>query len=106
MTLDGGGPLESIGRLIQHKNPTTELSDTLTTTIIQSLDHVFLSAVWLVRYLIPDFSVYNLSEYVAKGFDVGWSTGLLPAIAVTIAFLIPCIFIGYFSLRFRELESK
>lgn len=105
-TLDGGGPLESIVRLVQHKNPTAELTDNLATDIIQAIDHVFLSAVWLVRYLIPDFSVYNLSEYVAKGFDVGWSTGLLPAIAVTIAFLIPCIFIGYFSLRFRELESK
>ena len=106
--LAGGGPLESIVRILQHKNPTTELPDTIATNVIQSLDHVFLSAVWLVRFLVPDFSVYNLTEYVANGFDIGWTTnpGLLQAIFVTLAFLIPCIFIGYFSLRFRELESK
>jgi len=70
------------------------------------IDGVFLRAVWLIRYVIPDFGVFNLSEYVANGFDVGWSAGLLPAIAVTLAFLLPCVLLGYYSLRFRELESK
>lgn len=106
--LRGGGPLESVVRILQHKNPTVPLADNMATEVIQGIDHVFLSGVWLVRYLIPDFSVYNMSEYVAKGFDVGWWTepGLMPAITITVAFLIPCVLIGYFSLRFRELESK
>lgn len=104
--LEGGGPLESIYRIVSHMNPSTELPAGTLTSVINAVDHVFLSGIWLVRYLIPDFGVFNLSRYVSEGFDVGWSTGLLPAIAVTLAFILPCILIGYYSLRFRELEAK
>lgn len=105
---EGGGPLESIVRIVRHMNPTTELPDTALTSIIQGVDHVFLSGLSLVRFVIPDFGTYNLSEYTSKGYDVSWATspGLLPAIGTTLAFLLPCIVLGYYSLRFRELESK
>ncbi|MBA3313379.1 MAG: hypothetical protein M3552_20065 [Planctomycetota bacterium] len=108
VTLEGGGPLESIVRIVKHMNPTTELAPGVSTTVIQSVDHVFLAGLSLVRYVIPDFGVYNLSEYTSKGYDVFWSTdpGLLRAMAMTLAFLLPCILLGYYSLRFRELESK
>ncbi|MGC1275754.1 MAG: ABC transporter permease subunit [Planctomycetaceae bacterium] len=104
--VEGGGPIESIIRIIGHMNPTAEMPDNALTMVVQSVDSVFLRGVWLVRYVIPDFGVYNLSEYVANGFDIGWSAGLFPAIAVTLAFLLPCVLLGYFSLRFRELETK
>lgn len=104
--VEGGGPIESIIRIIGHLNPTAELPDNALTMVVQAVDSVFLRGVWLVRYIIPDFGVYNLSEYVANGFDIGWSAGLFPAIAVTLAFLLPCVLLGYFSLRFRELETK
>ncbi len=102
----GGGPLESIVRIFQHLNPTTDLPAGPLTSIIQELDKGFLYALFAVRYLIPDFGVYNLSEYVANGFDVSWSAGLLPAIGMTLAFLPPCLLLGYFALKSRELESK
>jgi hypothetical protein len=105
-SLEGGGPIESIIRIVRHMNPTTPLPDNALTTVVEAVDKVFLGGVWAIRYVIPDFGVYNLSEYVANGFDVGWSTGLLPAIAVTFAFFLPCLLLGYYSLRFRELEVK
>jgi len=104
--VEGGGPIESIIRIVRHMNPTTELPQGTLTTIVEAVDKVFLGGVLVVRYLIPDFGTYGLSEYVANGFDIGWSTGLLPAIAVTVAFLIPCLLIGNYGLRFRELEVK
>lgn len=104
--LEGGGPIESIIRIVGHMNPTTELPGNALTTVVQAIDKVFLGGVWVVRYVIPDFGVYNLSKYVSNGFDVGWSTGLLPALAMTLAFLLPCLLLGYYSLRFRELETK
>jgi hypothetical protein len=30
----------------------------------------------------------------------------LPSVLVTIAYLIPCILLGHFSLKLRELEAK
>ena len=104
--VDGGGPLESIVRIVQHMNPTTPLPTGALTSIIQAIDTGFLYALFGVRYVIPDFGVYNLSEYVANGFDVSWSAGLLPAIGMTLAFVPPCLLLGYLALKSRELESK
>ncbi|HEX6985082.1 MAG TPA: hypothetical protein VF170_06875, partial [Planctomycetaceae bacterium] len=106
--VEGGGPIESIIRIVRHMNPSTALPDNALTSVIQAIDQVFLAGVWLVRYLIPDFGAYDLAEYSSKGYDVPWtsSPGLLPAAAMTLAFLIPCVLLGYYSLRFRELESK
>src|SRR5690606_22220987 len=103
-----GGPIESIIRIVRHLNPSTPLPESTLTSVIQSIDSVFLGAIWLIRYVIPDFGVYNLSEYPSKGYDISWTTdpGLLPAIGVTAAFLLPCLLLGYFSLRYRELETK
>jgi hypothetical protein len=47
-----------------------------------------------------------MSPYVANGFDVPWSAALLPSLAMTLAYLLPCLLIGYYSLTLRELESK
>jgi len=106
--LEGGGPLESIVRIVQHMNPSTPLPEGPLTSIVQTIDHGFLAGLSLVRFVIPDFSAYNLSEYTSKGYDVFWATdpGLLPAGLITLAFLLPCIVLGYYSLRFRELEAK
>jgi hypothetical protein len=108
VAFEGGGPLESIVRIVKHMNPTAELSAGPLTSVIRGIDHVFLAGLSLVRFVIPDFGAYNLSEYTSKGYDVFWATdpGLLPAILMTLAFLVPCIVLGYYSLRFRELESK
>jgi hypothetical protein len=43
---------------------------------------------------------------VAKGFDVDFRAAILPSIAVALAYLIPCVLLGYFALKLRELESK
>jgi hypothetical protein len=47
-----------------------------------------------------------MPEYVANGFDVQWLESLLPGIMVMVGFFLPCLFVGYFSLQSRELESK
>jgi hypothetical protein len=106
--LEGGGPIESIIRIIGHMNPSVPMQESPVTSAVQAVDKVFLGGVWVIRYLIPNFGAFNLTEYPEKGYDVGWGTspGLLPAVAVTLGFLLPCVLIGYYSLRFRELESK
>ena len=47
-----------------------------------------------------------MSAYVAKGFDVDFRAAILPAIAVTLAYVVPCVLLGYYALKLRELESK
>jgi len=103
----GGGPLESIYRMVTHMNQTVslELSKPVETSI-KLTDKGVENGLWLVQQTFPNLTYFNMSPYVAKGFDVDFRAAILPAIAVTVAFLIPCVLLGYYALKLRELESK
>ncbi len=103
----GGGVFESIYRMLMHMNPTTELPAGPAFFIMQYVDWILKLFLWSVRYYIPNCEHFaRMPEYVANGFDVQWMESLLPALLVTLGFFLPCLFIGYFSLQSRELESK
>lgn len=102
----GGGTFESMYRLVRHMNEHTPLPDGLLSTTIKQVDQVLVNCLWLVQHIIPDLSTFGMAPYVASGFDVPWSGAMLPAIAITVGYIIPCLLIGYFSLSLRELEAK
>jgi len=102
----GGGPVEASVRLIQHMNPTTEFEPSIGVLIMEGIDSVFLGFLWVVSHIVPDLRSYDLVKYPAYGFDIDWARTLLPAVATTFGFLIPCLVIGHLGLRFRELEAK
>ncbi len=102
----GGGPIESWYRLVTHMNDTLALPDTVGVQIMQGIDKVLLSGLWLTQHLIPDLSSFVMSPYVANGFDVPWGMAMFRSLAMTIGYLIPCVLIGYYSLTLRELEAK
>jgi len=103
---EGGGPFESIVRMVYHMNPQVALNENISNSIMKAIDSGIMGFLRVVTEIIPQFELFNTTQYVAKGFDVGWNTSILPSIMVTIGFFIPCIIIGYFTLRLRELESK
>jgi hypothetical protein len=109
----GGGAFESIYRIFAHLNPQTELPSTLPFKVMQLVDGAGVGFLRSVRYLFPDFKFFDLTPYVAYGFDVPWtnpvppnSGALLPSLIITAGYLLPWIVLGYFSLRLRELEAK
>ena len=102
----GGGFLESVYRLVMHMGPTQELPANPAFSVIQFFDWILNNFLWLCTQVIPRSQYFNMPEYVANGFDVPWNTSILPSLLVTSAFIIPCVMLGYFALRIRELESK
>lgn len=105
----GGGMLESAYRLVTQANQQVELPDNAGTRIIQALDEGVFNIVAIVRNVIPDFRHFNMTQYVANGFDVPFNdagAAVLPSIVTVLGFFIPCVILGYFSLQLRELESK
>jgi hypothetical protein len=103
----GGGPLESIYRMVTHLNQTVELdlSKSVTGTI-KLTDWISQQGIWLVQQTFPNFQYFGMSPYVAKGFDVDFRAAIVPSVAVALAYFIPCVLLGYFALKLRELESK
>ncbi len=102
----GGGFLESIYRILTHMNPTTDLPDNPAFVGMHLFDSVLTSFLWLCKQIIPRLQYFNMSEYVSNGFDVPWNESVVPSLLVTLGYLVPCVLLGYFALRIRELESK
>lgn len=104
--LKGGGTFESIYRLVRHMNESTALPEGFLTNTIKTVDGALVNCLWLVQHIIPDLSTFKMAPYVASGFDIPWNGSMLPAIVITLGYVIPCLLIGYFSLSLRELEAK
>lgn len=104
--LQGGGPLESIYRLVAHLNPTVELPANPAFKVVKAVDTGPTSFLWLCKQIIPQTQSFNMTEFVANGFDVPFFVSILPSFLVMAAFFLPCVMQGYFALRIRELESK
>ena len=102
----GGGALEASYRLATHMNDIGPLPDLWFVPLLKGGDQVLKQVLTVAVQIVPDFGVFRMSEFIANGFDVPWSSCLLPCATVTIAYLLPCILIGYYSLSLRELESK
>ncbi len=102
----GGGALESFYRLITQMNQQSPLPDNIGSRLIKIVDTGIFEILRQLRHIIPNFSYFNTTEYSANGFDVSWDAALLPGVCTALAYLIPCLLIGYFSLQLRELEAK
>ena len=104
--LQGGGPVEAWIRLIRHMNPQVPMEPSVATSIVKFIDGRMLDLLWIVQQIIPDFRYFRLSPFIANGFDVDFRAAIVPGIAVVLGYLLPCLLLGYFSLKLRELESK
>lgn len=103
----GGGFLESIYRIYTHMNDTTELPEGPAFVVMEFFDWCLTGFLGLCKQVIPRLATFNnMSEYVANGFEVPWDSSLLPSLLIVLAYVPPCILLGYFALRIRELESK
>ena len=106
--VQGGGVLSSAYRLYYHMNPTNEIeASQWVLNIIEYGDKAIGFLPRVAQGIIPNFNFFTApAVFVENGFDVDWNAGLQPCIATTVAVLIPCLLIGNFSLKHRELESK
>lgn len=112
-SVQGGGAIESIIRIVDHKNPTVDLDQNARNRAIKAIDKVPLFGLRMAAQIIPNFNRFAMSEYVENGFDVPFTkpvppydSALLPAILSLLAFSFPCLLVAYYSLKLRELESK
>jgi hypothetical protein len=104
--VEGGGPIESIIRIIRQINLTDDLPDTKFYAAVKSIDSFLNEGLYIVENIVPDFRSFQMDTYIANGFDVPWSQAMAPSIGIALAYLIPCLVIAYYSLSLRELEHK
>jgi hypothetical protein len=103
--LPGGGPLESLLRIVFQKNVSIELDmGPLIDRAVPAFDNVLLFFLWIGARVFPDFTAFNTSRFVAYGFNINGHL-LAQHFVVTVAFVIGLSVYGYFFLKTREVAA-
>jgi hypothetical protein len=104
-TEPGGGPAEAALRLLTQKNIITDLDvNPVVDRVIPGFDTVMKPLIWIVARILPDFSHFNTSAYVAYGYNI--SANLMAQhCLVTLVFVLVLTVYGYFFLKSREIAA-
>ena len=100
----GGGPLESLYRLVTQMNQMSPLPENLGTQMLQAVDLVLKKGMYSLTYVLPDFSSLDTVDYVKYGFNIPMNQ-LSQDLTVCLAYLAGLFVIGYFFLRTREVAK-
>lgn len=103
-TNEGGGPAEAFYRLVNNQNVVTPLDQTPVVAIASKSDDAFR---WFLRRflnIVPDMDFYDLSGYVAEGFDISLlDMGL--HLLMLFGYLLPWAVLAYYLMKSREIAS-
>jgi hypothetical protein len=100
----GGGPLESLVRLATQNNVVSEMEQGLRTTVVQSMDYIFLHGLQIVSAVLPDFEKYSFADYVANGFNIPGEM-IIQCLLTAAAFIVPVFIASYFCFKMREVAK-
>ena len=100
----GGGPIESLYRIVTQTSITLQLEETPAITVMKAADTALLAPMRLGSALFPSLSALGTGDFVAGGFDVPFD--LLAAHgAETFGYLLAFFVAGALCLKAREVAS-
>lgn len=100
----GGGPVESLVRLVTQRNMISPMEDNFGTRLMHALDGVLQYGMMSLAYVLPDFRSFSTSQYVADGFNIP-ANKICQDLTVGLAYVAGLIVCGYFLLRTREVAK-
>lgn len=100
----GGGPIESLYRIVTQTSITLELDPTPAVEAMKLADTVLLAPMRVAAGLFPSLSTLGTSDFVAGGFDIPGDL-LAAHAAETLAYVAAFCIAGAFCLRAREVAS-
>jgi ABC-type transport system involved in multi-copper enzyme maturation permease subunit len=100
----GGGPIESLIRLVTQTTITLRLEPTLGIQVAQFCDKVLMYVMDKVVHVLPNLNDFGNVQFVADGFDIPWNR-LLEQATVGFGFLLAFFLAGHIFLRMRELAK-
>ncbi len=100
----GGGPFESLIRLVTHDNQMSELAPTPPVVLARTLDSMVMPLMSMLVFIVPNFNALDVSNMVADGYAVTWGVIVLNTL-LAIAYALPFSLAGYFILKNREVAA-
>jgi hypothetical protein len=105
MAYTGGGPIESVIRIMTQQNMQTELEiGPMLDSIIKKIDGVFAALLYSATFVIPDYTQFDSVDYVAYGYNIpGAVLGIM--LCKAFVYAIGSTILGYFVLKTREVAA-
>lgn len=102
----GGGPVESLVRLLRQDAMTTQLDvDNVANRVIHAVDAVAIYTLDAIATSLPNLpKMLGTAEYAASGFDIFGSLLARHGVA-TIGYVVLAFVISYFFLKTREIAA-
>ncbi len=102
----GGGPARALWHISSRQAlGLASSSDNSTARAADKVDIVFR---WLVRRvleLIPDVDRFDLTNFVAEGFNISGPQLVLSTVFLIAYYLLPCAVLAFYLIRWREVAS-
>jgi len=100
----GGGPIESLYRIVTQTAITLDFEPTPAVQLMKSIDTFLLAPMRLLAGLFPSLSSLGTSDFVAGGFDIPFDLVAEHGVE-TLGYLLAFFIAGAFCLRAREVAS-
>jgi hypothetical protein len=100
----GGGPFESLIRLLTHDNQMSDLAPTAGVIIAKTLDSLVMPVMSMLVYVVPNFQALDVTNSVADGFAVTGNE-IISNTLLALAYALPFSIVGYFILKNREVAA-
>jgi hypothetical protein len=101
----GGGPIESIIRIMTQQNIQTDLEVGPTTDfIVKTIDKGFALLLFGTTFLVPNFGEFDTVRFVAYGYDIDFTTLVIIALKA-LSYTIGTTVVAYFVLKTREIAQ-
>lgn len=101
---EGGGPLESLLRLVRNEVTAKELDKTTAVSAVLAGDSIYRWTLRRVYNVIPDVNRYGWSEYVAQGFSIPGDMILINCLSAA-AYTLPWLVAAYYLMKAREIAA-
>lgn len=100
-----GGPMESLLRLSRDMTTTRPLEEGATTALAIMIDNAFSMFLRPFLYLVPDVSRFDLTDYVADGFNVSAGLLFVHNLLPAVGYLLPWAILAFYLIRSREIAA-
>ena len=102
--IEGGGPIESMYRIITQMNVTLDLEPGVVTTIMQTIDRLLMFCMWAAASLLPNYADFSNADYVAYGYNIQFDLWSQQCV-ITLVYIAAVTCLGYFLLKTREIAA-
>jgi hypothetical protein len=100
----GGGPFESMSRLVNAEGTTAPVADSAGIRVIHILVQFWAWTVRRIQNVVPDVDSFSWTHFVSEGYNVN-TEYLLINLLVTVGYLLPWGVLAYYLLKSREVAN-